>query len=250
MTSRRRCATLLVALVAALALATAAGAEIVTRADTEGRTITFDVQAPSVDVDWYAAVLRAAAHGDEISRVTIRIVPRRGRSGAVRRRRGRVLLAGRKRREDGRPRRQGHQGRSDVPARVRAPPRPLVERGRRARAERDARVVAASRHGRARCAGRRRLRLLARLEPQRRRDLRRGLRLDPHPVPARDPVALAARRGASHRAVRGARRPAGGAAARDPRGGPARDQPERHARGQALAGRSVRPARARPPRHA
>ncbi len=73
MTSRRWCATLL-ALVAALALATAAGAEIVTRADTEGRTITFDVQAPSVDVDWYAAVLRAAAHGDEISRVTIRIV--------------------------------------------------------------------------------------------------------------------------------------------------------------------------------
>jgi hypothetical protein len=75
MTSRRRCATLLVALVAALALATAAGAEIVTRADSEGRTITFDVRAPSVDVDWYAAVLRAAAHGDEISRVTIRIVP-------------------------------------------------------------------------------------------------------------------------------------------------------------------------------
>ena len=75
MTSRRRCATLLVALVAALALATAAGAEIVTRADSEDRTITFDVRAPSVDVDWYAAVLRAAAHGDEISRVTIRIVP-------------------------------------------------------------------------------------------------------------------------------------------------------------------------------
>jgi hypothetical protein len=58
-----------------LALATAAGAEIVTRADTEGRTITFDVRAPNVDVDWYTAVLRAAAHGDEISRVTIRIVP-------------------------------------------------------------------------------------------------------------------------------------------------------------------------------
>ena len=75
MTSRRRCATLLVALVAALALATAAGAEIVTKADAEGRTITFDVRAQSVDVDWYAAILRAAAHGDEISRVTIRIVP-------------------------------------------------------------------------------------------------------------------------------------------------------------------------------
>ena len=66
MTSRRRCATLLVALVAALALATAAGAEIVTKADSEGRTITFDVRAPGVDVDWYAAILRAAVHGDEI----------------------------------------------------------------------------------------------------------------------------------------------------------------------------------------
>jgi hypothetical protein len=58
-----------------LALATAAGAEVVTKQDVEGRTITFDVQAPSTDVDWYAALLRAAAHGDEISRVTIRIVP-------------------------------------------------------------------------------------------------------------------------------------------------------------------------------
>lgn len=75
MTSRRRFASLLVALVAALALATGAGAEIVTRADSEGRTITFDVQAPGVDVDWYAALLRAAVHGDEIGRVTIRIVP-------------------------------------------------------------------------------------------------------------------------------------------------------------------------------
>jgi hypothetical protein len=75
MTSRRRWATLFVAFVAALALATAAGAEIVTRQDTQGRTITLDVQAPNVDVDWYAALLRAAAHGDEITRVTIRIVP-------------------------------------------------------------------------------------------------------------------------------------------------------------------------------
>lgn len=75
MTTRRRCVSLLVALVAALALATAAGAEIVTRADSDGRTIIFDVQAQGVDVDWYAALLRAAAHGDEITRVTIRIVP-------------------------------------------------------------------------------------------------------------------------------------------------------------------------------
>ena len=130
MTSRRRCSTLLVALVAALALATAAGAEIVTRTDTDGRSITFDVQAPSVDVDWYAAILRAAAHGDEISRVTIRIVREEdvpelcgaaaaacyspGRNG------GRMVV----------PAGKAPQGRSDVPARVRPPPRPRVERER------------------------------------------------------------------------------------------------------------------------
>ena len=67
--------TLLVAIVAALALATGASAEIVRSEDAQGRAITFDVQAPNVDVEWYAALLRAAAHGDEISTVTIRILP-------------------------------------------------------------------------------------------------------------------------------------------------------------------------------
>jgi hypothetical protein len=70
---------LLVALVAALvlALAAAAGADaaIVTSHDLQGRTITFDVRAPNVDTEWYASVLRASAHGNEISSVTIRIVP-------------------------------------------------------------------------------------------------------------------------------------------------------------------------------
>jgi hypothetical protein len=70
---------LLVALVAALtlALAAVAGAEaaLVTSHDSQGRTITFDVRAPNVDTEWYASVLRAAAHGNEISTVTIRIVP-------------------------------------------------------------------------------------------------------------------------------------------------------------------------------
>lgn len=51
-------------------------AEIVTRQDRDGRTITFDVRATNVNVDWYANLLRDAAHGNEISRVTIRIVPR------------------------------------------------------------------------------------------------------------------------------------------------------------------------------
>jgi len=70
---------LLVAVVAALALALAAvagaDAAIVTSHDSQGRAITFDVRAPNVDTEWYASVLRAAAHGNEISTVTIRIVP-------------------------------------------------------------------------------------------------------------------------------------------------------------------------------
>ena len=60
---------------AALVAAAGARAEIVTSRDNEGRPITFDVLADGVDVEWYAAILRGAVHGDEISRVTIRIVP-------------------------------------------------------------------------------------------------------------------------------------------------------------------------------
>jgi hypothetical protein len=69
--------TLLALLVAslALALATSAGAAIITSQDGQGRRITFDVRAATVDTEWYAAVLRASAHGDEISHVTVRIVP-------------------------------------------------------------------------------------------------------------------------------------------------------------------------------
>lgn len=66
---------LLVAIAAALALGTGASAEIIRSEDAQGRTITFDVQAQTVDLEWYAALLRAAAHGDEISTVTIRILP-------------------------------------------------------------------------------------------------------------------------------------------------------------------------------
>jgi hypothetical protein len=67
--------TLVLALVLALAVATGADAAIVRSQDAQGRTITFDVRAMAVDVDWYASVLRAAAHGNEISTVTIWIVP-------------------------------------------------------------------------------------------------------------------------------------------------------------------------------
>jgi len=68
-------AALLAILAIAFALATGADAAIVTSKDAQGRTITFDVRAANVDTEWYASVLRAAAHGNEISNVTIRIVP-------------------------------------------------------------------------------------------------------------------------------------------------------------------------------
>ena len=71
---RRFAVVLLTIVVSALALATGASAEIITTRDNQGRTIRFDVRTP-VDVEWYAAILRAAAHGNEISTVTIRIVP-------------------------------------------------------------------------------------------------------------------------------------------------------------------------------
>ena len=66
--------TLLLTVLAALAGSPVAAAEIVTAVDRAGRTITFDVQAEQVDVEWYAELLRNAAHGAEIERVTFRIV--------------------------------------------------------------------------------------------------------------------------------------------------------------------------------
>jgi hypothetical protein len=73
----RRRVLALAALLAALALAGATGANaaIITSHDDQGRTITFDVRAATVDTEWYASVLRAAAHGNEISNVRIIIVP-------------------------------------------------------------------------------------------------------------------------------------------------------------------------------
>ena len=65
---------LLALLVVAAFAAGAARAEIVTRQDAQGRTITFDVLAAGADVDWYASLLAGAAHGDEISTVVVRIV--------------------------------------------------------------------------------------------------------------------------------------------------------------------------------
>lgn len=68
-------ALLLLLTVLALLGAAPAGAETVVTQDREGRSITFDVQSPDADVEWYAEILRGALHGDEISTVTIRIVP-------------------------------------------------------------------------------------------------------------------------------------------------------------------------------
>jgi hypothetical protein len=67
----------LAALLAAVALAGATGANaaIITSHDDQGRTITFDVRAATVDTEWYASVLRASAHGNEIGNVRIIIVP-------------------------------------------------------------------------------------------------------------------------------------------------------------------------------
>jgi hypothetical protein len=71
-----RCTTVfLAALTASAALtATASAAEQVV-SDSQGRPITFDVQAAGVDVAGYAGILDRALHGNEISDVVVRVVP-------------------------------------------------------------------------------------------------------------------------------------------------------------------------------
>jgi len=61
-------------LVLSLAAAGEAAAADVVVADDEGRSIRFDVRTEGVDVEWYAALLRAAPHADEISTVRIDLV--------------------------------------------------------------------------------------------------------------------------------------------------------------------------------
>jgi hypothetical protein len=73
--NRRLLLTLALVLVTALTAVAAAQAEIVISHDAAGRPITFDVRAAGADVEWYAGLLRSAAHGNEISTVTIRIEP-------------------------------------------------------------------------------------------------------------------------------------------------------------------------------
>jgi hypothetical protein len=64
----------LITVFAALAFSGEAMAAEVLLRDNEGRTIRFDVRVEGVDAEWYAALLRAAPHGDEISSVRIDIV--------------------------------------------------------------------------------------------------------------------------------------------------------------------------------
>lgn len=78
---RRLLLTALVGLVALVAAGQAAARTVVLQ-DDQGRSITFDVRADNVDPEWYAGLLRRAAHGDEIEDVRIRIVPWKRIAGA------------------------------------------------------------------------------------------------------------------------------------------------------------------------
>jgi hypothetical protein len=69
----RRVVVALLGLLGTLTCAGVADARDVVYRDDEGRAIRFDVREDA-DVGWYAGLLRRAAHGDEIERVTIRIV--------------------------------------------------------------------------------------------------------------------------------------------------------------------------------
>ena len=65
---------LLPVLVLSLVFAGQAAAAEVILPDNEGRSIRFDLHVEGVDAEWYAALLRAAPHRDEISTVRVDIV--------------------------------------------------------------------------------------------------------------------------------------------------------------------------------
>jgi hypothetical protein len=71
----RRLLFVLAALVS-LAFAGSASATDVFLPDDQGRQIHFDVRVDGTDAEWFAALLRAAPHGDEIATVRIRLVAR------------------------------------------------------------------------------------------------------------------------------------------------------------------------------
>lgn len=65
---------LLFSLVASLGFAGESMAAEMVSQDHQGRPIRFDVRAEGVDVEWYAALLRDAPHGDEIATLRIDVV--------------------------------------------------------------------------------------------------------------------------------------------------------------------------------
>jgi hypothetical protein len=71
-----RRALLVLSVLVSLAFAGPAAAAEVVLQDNEGRPIAFDVRAEGVDAEWYAALLRAAPHGDEIASVRVIVVSR------------------------------------------------------------------------------------------------------------------------------------------------------------------------------
>jgi hypothetical protein len=79
---RRLAPLLLLGLLGALLLASTARAELVTARDAEGRPISLDVRDSTADPAWFASILRKAAHGNEIARVTVRIVAPEALSGS------------------------------------------------------------------------------------------------------------------------------------------------------------------------
>ena len=84
--------TLLLALLAALALAPNALADVVTRQDADGRTFTIDVRVENADVDWYAEndiTLHLGKKIAQIDRVKRRVIAEDGTIAEY----DRVLLA-------------------------------------------------------------------------------------------------------------------------------------------------------------
>ena len=71
---RVRRALLFLSVLASLAFAGEAAAAEVLLQDDQGRTIRFDMRAEGVDAEWYAGLLRAAPHGDEIATVRVDVV--------------------------------------------------------------------------------------------------------------------------------------------------------------------------------
>ena len=165
----RRLVSLLVVLTSLVLSGNALAAEVVLP-DREGRSITFDVRAEGVDAEWYAELLRAAPHGDEISTVRIQIVSwdEIGRQPACR---GRRLL-----RAAVCPGRERRTYRAHAAARVRAPPRPHARRRRRARNRTGCPSGGAPAAWPSSCGSAAPSGLRARVGPIHRRDLRRGLR--------------------------------------------------------------------------